>query len=375
MKPLHILHTEASLGWGGQEIRILTEAEGMIARGHHVTLIAPTDANIRREGEARGIPTLALPIGKKRLTGLFALRNWLKNNPCDVINTHSSTDTWLTALACATMSNPPPLVRTRHISAPVPDNFSSRWLYNTATRFIATTGEKLREQMMREVQVPAERVQSVPTGIDLTRFCPADRAAKRAELGLPADAFIVGIVATLRSWKGHRYLLEAVQPLNDIHLVIAGDGPQRAALEAQVESLGMKDRVRFAGNQKHVPPWLQSFDMFVLPSYANEGVPQALMQAMACGLPVISTPVGSIDEIVTDGETGLMVVPQDVITLRAAIERLKSDAALRAQLGAAALARAQERFGAELMVARMERIFALAAAGARSLNADSVASQ
>ena len=173
---------------------------------------------------------------------------------------------------------------------------------------------------MREVHVPAERVQSVPTGIDLTRFRPADRAAKRAELGLPADAFIVGIVATLRSWKGHRYLLEAVQPLSDIHLVIAGDGPQRAALEVQVELLGMKDRVRFAGNQKNVPPWLQSFDMFVLPSYANEGVPQALMQAMACGLPVISTPVGSIDEIVTDGETGLMVVPQDVITLRAAIE-------------------------------------------------------
>jgi glycosyltransferase involved in cell wall biosynthesis len=370
VKPLHILHTEASLGWGGQEIRILTEAEGMIARGHQVTLIAPADANIRRESEARGIPTLALPIGKKRLSGLFALRHWLKMNRCDVVNTHSSTDTWLTALACATLGNPPPLVRTRHISAPVPDNFSSRWLYNTATRFIATTGEKLREQMMREVHVPAERVQSVPTGIDLARFKPGDRAARRAELGLPVDAFIVGIVATLRSWKGHRYLLEAVQPLGDIHLVIAGDGPQRAALEAQVESLGLKDRVRFAGNQKDVPPWLQSFDLFVLPSYANEGVPQALMQAMACGLPVISTPVGSIDEIVTDGETGLMVAPQDVITLRAAIERLQADAALRSTLGAAALSRAQERFSAELMVTRMERIFALAATGAARLDAD-----
>ncbi|MBL8515981.1 MAG: glycosyltransferase family 4 protein [Betaproteobacteria bacterium] len=368
MKPLHILHTEASLGWGGQEIRILTEAEGMIARGHHVTLIAPPDANIRREGEARGIPTLALPIGKKRLGGLFELRKWLKTHPCDVINTHSSTDTWLAALACATLSDPPPLVRTRHISAPVPDNFSSRWLYNAATRFIATTGEKLREQMMREVHVAAGRVESVPTGIDLTRFHPDDRAVKRAELGLPADAFIVGIVATLRSWKGHRYLLEALQPLTDIHLVVAGDGPQRAALEAQVESLGMKSRVRFVGNQKNVPPWLQSFDIFVLPSYANEGVPQALMQAMACGLPVVSTPVGSIDEIVTDGETGLMVAPQDVITLRAAIEKLKSDAPLRSALGAAALARARERFSADLMVARMERIFALAAAGATRLD-------
>lgn len=367
MNPLHILHTEASCGWGGQEIRILTEAEGMIARGHHVTLIAPPDANIRRESEARGIPTLALPIGKKRLGGLFALRHWLKNNPCDVINTHSSTDTWLAALACATLSNPPPLVRTRHISAPVPDNFSSRWLYNSATRFIATTGERLRGQMMREVRVPADRVQSVPTGIDLARFCPGDKVRQRAALGLPADAFIVGIVATLRSWKGHRFLLEAIQPLADIQLVIAGDGPQRSALEAQVESLGLKQRVHFAGNQKDVPPWLQSFDLFVLPSYANEGVPQALMQAMACGLPVISTPVGSIDEILIDGETGLMVVPQDVISLRAAIERLRSDGGLRASLGAAARNRAEARFGADLMVSRMERIFALAAAGRTSL--------
>ncbi len=366
-RPLHILHTEASLGWGGQEIRILTEAEGMIARGHHVTLIAPPDANIRREGEARGIPTLALPIGKKRVAGLLALRRWLRHNPCDVINSHSSTDTWLAALACRTLAKAPPLVRTRHISAPVPDNASSRWLYNSATRFIATTGEKLREQLMREVHVHANRVESVPTGIDLARFCPGDRAASRVALDLPVDVFIVGIVATLRSWKGHRYLIEAVQDLKDVHLVIAGDGPQRAALEAQVESLGLKDRVRFAGNQKDVPPWLQAFDIFVLPSYANEGVPQALMQAMACGLPVISTPVGSIDEIVEDGNTGLMVMPQDVVTLRTAIARLKDDAALRNRLGNAALARARERFSADQMVARMERIFALAAAGERSL--------
>ena len=106
-RPLHIVHTEASLGWGGQEIRILTEAEGMAKRGHRVTLIAPHEANIKRESEARGLTTITLPIGRKNLRGLFALRAWLKTNPCDVINTHSSTDTWLAALACATLGNAP----------------------------------------------------------------------------------------------------------------------------------------------------------------------------------------------------------------------------------------------------------------------------
>lgn len=360
-RSLHIVHTEASLGWGGQEIRILTEAEGMVKHGHRVTLIAPHEANIRRESESRGLPTVALPIGRKNLRGLFALRAWLKANPCDVINTHSSTDTWLSALACATLDKPPPLVRTRHISAPVPDNFTTRWLYNKATRFIATTGEKLREQMMREAHVDAARVVSVPTGIDLARYRPGDKSARRAELQLPQDGLIVGIVATLRSWKGHRFLLEAIEPLRDARLVIVGDGPQRAALEAQVDSLSLRSRVTFTGNQKDVAPWLQAFDLFALPSYANEGVPQALMQAMACALPVISTPVGSIAEIVEEGKTGLLVTPEDVLSLRQAIERLAGDEGLRRSLGTAARARAEARFSDELMVTRMERLFAAAA--------------
>ena len=101
-----------------------------------------------------------------------------------------------------------------------------------------------------------------------------------------------------------------------MQLVIVGDGPQRGALEAQVAALQLHGRVRFTGNLKDVAPWLQAFDIFALPSYANEGVPQAIMQAMACGLPVVSTPVGSIGEIVSHEETGLLVAPHDATSLR-----------------------------------------------------------
>ena len=87
--------------------------------------------------------------------------------------------------------------------------------------------------------------------------------------------------------------------------------------------------MRFAGNQADVAPWMQALDLFCLPSYANEGVPQALMQAMACGLPVVTTPVGSIGEIVQDGETGRLVPPGDAGALGAAIEALLADAPLR----------------------------------------------
>src|SRR5262249_59068040 len=159
---------------------------------------------------------------------------------------------------------------------------------------VVTTGERLREQVMRETGLAAARVTSVPTGIDLARFAPGDRAQARARLGMPADAFVVGIVATLRSWKGHRYLVDALAALPGAMLVMVGDGPGADNLRAQVKALGVESRTRMPGNQDDVVPWLQAFDVFALPSYANEGVPQAIMQAMACRIPIVTTPVGSI---------------------------------------------------------------------------------
>ena len=151
---------------------------------------------------------------------------------------------------------------------------------------------------------------------------------------------------------------------------MVGDGPQREALEALARELGIADRVRFAGNQSDVAPWLQSLDLFCLPSYANEGVPQALMQAMACGLPVISTPVGSIAEIVQDGDTGRLVQPEDAAALRAAIESLLADGPLRSRLATNARSAALQRFGEDRMVERMIDVFTAVARSARHGNGD-----
>jgi glycosyltransferase involved in cell wall biosynthesis len=355
---LKILHTEASLGWGGQEIRVLTEARGVIRAGHQVSLAAPAEARIAEEAPRFGVPLRALPIGRKRPGGVMAMRSLLAEG-FDVVNTHSSTDTWLAALACSVLSAAPPLVRTRHISAPMPRNAATRWLYTRATDRIVTTGERLRTQVMAETGVAADRVVSIPTGIDLERFRPGDKTAARASLGLPQDAPIVGIVATLRSWKGHRYLFDAVAGMarKEIRVVVVGDGPQREALEKRAAEPDLAGRVTFAGNRDDVATWMHAFDVFCLPSYANEGVPQALMQAMACGLPVVTTPVGSIEEIVTDCKSGILVPPQDSEVLRNEIESLLADEAMRRELSARALATARERFGEALMVERMLAVF------------------
>lgn len=362
MKPLSIVHTENSCGWGGQEIRILTEARGFQDRGHRVTLIASGEAPIAAAGERIGIPVVRIDIRRKRLPHLVALRRWLVANRAriDVLNTHSSTDSWLSALVCVTMPDAPPIVRTRHVSTTIRNRPTTRWLYGHATAHIVTAGEALRRQLARDNDIPLDHVTSIPTGIDLARFVPGDAVAARARLGLP-ERRTLGIVATLRDWKGHRYLFDAIaggrDAWSDWNVIVVGDGPYRPKFEAHVASQGLADRVLFVGQQNDVVPWLQALDLFALPSYGEEGVPQAIMQAMACGVPVVSTTVGAITEAVDDGVTGLVVAPRDAQALAAALSTLRDDAAMRARFGAAARMRAERDFGIDRMLDAMEAVF------------------
>ena len=357
---MKIVHTESSLGWGGQELRILAEAQGLARRGHELTLLCPPEARIFSEAPGWGLRTVALPIGRKRPAGVFALRRWFTENPADVVSTHSSTDSWLSAFAL--LGRRTPIVRTRHISAPVPRNVMSRWLYSRPAR-IVTAGEALRRELIERNGLAPDKVESVPTGADPSRFRPGDRAYARAQLALPKDRMLIGIVATLRSWKGHRFLLEALPP--EATLVIVGDGHQRQALEARVDELGIRESVVFAGNQRDVVPWLQALDIFALPSYANEGVPQALLQAMLTGLPCVTTHVGSMSELAIDGRTALVVPPMQAPPLQQALARLMENENLRKTLGDAARAHGAQSLSAERMLDRMEEIYRRAAEEAK----------
>jgi glycosyltransferase involved in cell wall biosynthesis len=369
---LSIAHTEASAGWGGQEIRILTEAAGMRARGHEVVLLAAAGSRIVEEAPRFGVPVTALPIGRKRPAGLVAMTRALVPRQFDVVNAHSSTDSWLAALACAWLRargrRAPALVRTRHVSVAVPDDPATRWLYRRAMVRTITTGEALREQLLRDNGLDPDRVESVPTGIDASRYGAIAKGDARRALGLPVDAPLVGIVATLRSWKGHRHLVEALSRMRrrDARLVVVGDGPQREALQAQVRSLGVGDRVTFAGQQHDVAPWLGALDVVALPSYANEGVPQALLQAMFARVPVVTTDAGAIPEIARDGDTATVVPRENPAALAAALDALLDDPARGAAQAGRAFAFVAPRYGIERMLDRMEGAFrrAIADAGA-----------
>jgi len=214
--------------------------------------------------------------------------------------------------------------------------------------------------LIEENGFPANSITSVPTGIDPNRYAPGDKTNMRSRLvahGVPNSGPLLAIVATLRSWKGHLYLLEALADMPDAHLAIVGDGPYRPSIEQKVTELGLSNRVTFAGQQQDVTPWLQAADLFVLPSYANEGVPQAVLQAMMSGLPVVSTTVGAIAEAVEEGVTGRLVRPRDVKALRDALSDLLADSEQAVTMGRAGRERAVAFFSREAMLDRMEAIF------------------
>jgi glycosyltransferase involved in cell wall biosynthesis len=360
--PLSIAHTEASMGWGGQEIRTLTEAAGFIRRGHRAIIYAPPGARIVAEASRYGVPVATLPIGRKRPRGVRALARALAAQPVDVVNAHSSTDAWLAALACrwlARKGRAPVLVRTRHVSIGVPNDFATRWLYRRATARVVTTGVALRDQLIRDNGLTPERVDSVPTGIDAATFAPLSREAARRELGLAPGAPWIGIVATLRSWKGHRFLVDAMPLLTHrgACLLIVGDGPQRDALETQVDALALGERVVFAGQQADVARWLAALDVFVLPSYANEGVPQALLQAMFAGIPCVTTDAGAIPEIARDQDTAYIVPREDPRALAAAIDHVLDRPDEASAIAQRARAFVIPRYGIETMLERMEQVF------------------
>lgn len=318
---MRILHTESSTGWGGQEIRILSESRKFSEMGHSVYLAANPDSLIFKRAHEYGIQAHATNLRKKTLRGLISLYKTIQLIKPDVVSCHSSTDHWLSALARVFSKRKFAIVRTRHISAQIHQNIPTKWLYNSGADQIMTTGTVINQILTTNNFVSAAKITSVPTGIDTKNYHPDDPLSAKQSLNLPTDTYVFGIVATLRSWKGHSYLIEAFKQIssNNLQLLIVGDGPKMQELKNLVQELQLTN-ITFTDNVKNPAKYLHAMDCFVLPSYANEGVPQALLQAMACGLPIITTRIGGIPECSENYANKIYVPEKDVLALANAMQ-------------------------------------------------------
>lgn len=302
----------------------MREAQLMAEAGHEVHLACNSFSRLSTQvvDHARDVRIHLGRMQKKRLPDLLSVRSLLASLQPDIVVCHSSTDHWLAAIARLTVSKSFPIVRARHISTPVSTDWLTKWLYAKGCESIITTGTGIRQSLIARSLAPESKVWSIPTGLNTSTFHNLDKALARQRLGLPLGTTLIGVVATLRSWKGHDNLIRAFAELEgDLRLVIVGDGPRKNALTTLVKELHQTKRVMFAGHTDQVGDWFAALDIYAQPSYANEGVPQAILQAMATGLPIVSCPVGGIPEALATYKAATLVKPQDRNQLKVALSQ------------------------------------------------------
>jgi sugar transferase (PEP-CTERM/EpsH1 system associated) len=232
----------------------------------------------------------------------------------------------------------------------------------------------LERYLAERVGVASRRITQIYNGVDITRFKPRPQGAVGGlgTLWGNPPRFVVGTVGRLQAVKNQRGLLDAVRLLFERHpearahigIAIVGDGPERAVLETRAREAGLQDVVAFLGARDDVADLLPDFDVFVLPSLA-EGISNTILEAMACGVPVIATAVGGNVELVQDGLTGRLVPPRDDDRLMAAIYEMFSDRQLATDRGAKARARAESIFSLSTMVAAYDTLYSTLLRSAR----------
>lgn len=204
-----------------------------------------------------------------------------------------------------------------------------------------------------------ESVSVIHNGRDLDDYRDGDAEGLREELGLPSDVPVVGNVARLEERKGHYDVLAAwpsVRADHDAHCVVVGDGVEREALRTRARELGVADSVHFVGSRDDVPALLDLFDVFVFPSH-YEGLPGALLEAMAAGCPIVASDIAGNRDLVTDGETGVLIPPRDPDAFADGLTEFLDDPERARAFGDAAQADAYERFTLGSMVSEFEQFY------------------
>jgi L-malate glycosyltransferase len=354
------LHIDTARTWRGGQNQVLITAMGLRALGHRTMIVAHSEG-VLKERAAEGLDLIELaPRGEMDLGAAWRMSRVLKQLKPDIVHAHDPHAVAMSALALSmsTMPSKPPLVASRRVDFHIRGNTLSRWKYRQVDCFICAS-DAIRKMLVAD-GIPQERTVTVHEGIDVGRVGAAPPAMLHQEFWLPHEAPIVGNVAALVPHKGQRYLIDAaalvVRQVPDARFVIAGDGELRLQLEKQVKDHRLEKHVFLAGFRPDVLSLHKAFDIFVMSS-VTEGLGTSLLDAMACGKPIVATTAGGIPEVVEHGVSGFLVPPRDPERLAQALVTLLKDAEKRQALGSAALARVRERFSAERMVQETLRVY------------------
>ena len=347
------LHIDTQKAWRGGQRQVLLTVLGLRERGHRTVLVAHPEGELAaRASEGHDLIRIA-PRAEVDLHAGWKLSRIIKDLKPDIVHAHDPHAVALASLALSflTSGKCPPLIASRRVAFHLKGNAFSRWKYHQVGRFVAASNA-IRDMLIGD-GIEAERIATVYEGIDLHRVQAEPAANIHAEFWLPTHAPVVGAVAALTQEKGHKYLVDAaalvVREVPDARFVILGEGDVRPALERQIKELHLDKHVVLPGFRADVLSFIRSFDVFVMSSLF-EGLGTSLLDAMALSRATVASDTGGIPEVVSHGETGLLVPPRDTRELAAAIVTLLNDAERRARMGRAGLERVQRLFSADTMI-------------------------
>ncbi|HPT99042.1 MAG TPA: glycosyltransferase family 4 protein [Armatimonadota bacterium] len=375
---MRILHIITRMVVGGAQENTMLTVLAQQAAGHEVLLV--TGPSLGEEGELetraralgakiRVVPELVRELDPVRdLRATAVLRRLIREGDYSVVHTHTSKAGVVGRLA-ARAARTPAIIHTPH--GHVFHGYFGPWktaLFRETERFCARFTDRLimltaneqREHLELGI-APARKFVTIHSGVDFSRFEKAGaNGTTRADLGLPEDATVIGCVARLVPIKGHEYLLRAMPPVLQrfpkARLLLVGDGPLTEPLRELARTLGIADRVVFAGLREDVPQLLRLMDLFALASL-NEGMGRVLVEAGASRLPSVATRVSGIPDVIEEGVTGLLVDPASPEQMSEALMQLLEDPERARRMGEAAYRKVVPAFGVEAMVERIEAVY------------------
>lgn len=284
----------------------------------------------------------------------------IKRGRVDVVHTHHFTQLFYTAVPARLAGAR--IIHTEHEFFSYMSSKLSRTMILPLSRLcdrITVVGPEVADYFVRTLGIPERNVVIVPNGVDPTKF-DCDRKAIREELGLSPEEAVIGTVGRLEPEKDQRTLLEAVLQVKgecpNVRLVIVGDGRLADELRSYAKQIGVFSQTLFLGTRRDIPKLLAAMDVFVLSS-VREGLPIALIEAMAAKRPVVASDIGSIRALVRDGHNGFLVPSGDAAAFGRVLRRLLKSSELQEQLGEAGRRTVEASFSLATMIRAYEGLY------------------
>lgn len=357
MKVLHIIN---NLAPGGAEMLLSLVAPAMKRKGVDVeiaTIYKYDNRTLHERLVSQGVTVHHLDFGKRYdIRILSEVRKLTRTNTYDVIHANLFPTFYWVAL-----SKPPcrKLVVTEHnthnrrlnsrVFKPI-----ERFIYNRYGAIVCV-GHNVQTALSSWLPELGPRMQTIYNGIDLNKFKTA-QAADRGSIDIPETAPIAAMIARFYDQKDHKTVIEAARLISDLHVLFIGDGERRKTMQEHASRLGVANRIHFLGYRSDVASLLKLSDVYIQSSH-YEGIPLSVVEAMACGIPVIASDVGGLREIVQDGISGLLFKRADVGDLSEKLQSILHDARIKAKLKTGALARAPD-FSLDAMVDKLIELYA-----------------